>query len=432
MKQSFIRFCLNSCKARANCSYYASIAGVRSQTVRYITSSKTNKGDIRKEASSQKELSNEFSTIFDIYRYAVTQFTKNELQYGQSTSSAWEDASFLIFHELALPYEDPIDKWKSARLTSDERKHLLSIIQERTRTRKPLPYLLNGCYQQGEYFYVDERALIPRSFIGEIIVKQWCKKDSSALRYTKKAQTSDSLQLKPEQQLELGYDDYFGEITDESKFLTSTTLAFPSSSSLHSSSLPLKNDYNIDISKIRTVLDLCTGSGCLAIIAAKNFPNVRRVDALDISSDALEVARINVDQKGLDKTVKLYHGDLFKGLPQLKAKNKYQYDLIITNPPYVKKAIVKTLPEEYKHEPTLALDGGHDGLNIVKKILVDAFDYLSDDGYLLCEIGDNKTDFIQYYKKENPELLESIQWMQTENSTDEVFLLSKKSWKKGE
>lgn len=382
-------------------------------------------------SANNKQLIQELTTILDIYRFAVTEFTKAGLSYGHTTTTPWQDASFLILHELALPFQDPIVKWGPAKLTYEERKHLLQLIEKRIKTRKPTPYLINGCYQQGEYFYIDERALIPRSFIGDIILELTKDKKSPNNNSQRKGSVID------EQHVELGYDDYFGEITDETKFQQqhqSKDLLLPS---FTNTTLNWKD--LIDVQKIRHVLDLCTGSGCLAILSAKHFPNIQQVHAIDLSNEALEVAEINITEKNLDHMIHLFQGDLFQALNRKKknntnktgSSNNNKYDLIITNPPYVRKSSMKDLPKEYCHEPIMALAGGHDGLDIVKKIFQQSKDYLlTDNSCLICEIGENKSDFMKYIDQlsENypHRLKDHIYWIETENSKDEVFLIQKK------
>eukprot|EP01040_Poterioochromonas_malhamensis_P006922 gene6922-7468_t len=379
-------------------------------------------------SANNKQLIQELTTILDIYRFAVTEFTKAGLSYGHTTTTPWQDASFLLLHELALPFQDPIVKWGPAKLTYEERKHLLQLIEKRIKTRKPTPYLINGCYQQGEYFYIDERALIPRSFIGDIILELTKDKKSQNNNRQSKGSVID------EQHVELGYDDYFGEITDETKFQQQHQSKYLLVPSFTNTTLSWKD--LIDVQKIRHVLDLCTGSGCLAILSAKHFPNIQYVHAIDLSNEALEVAEINITEKNLDHMIHLFQGDLFQALNRKKNKNNTsstsnnKYDLIITNPPYVRKSSMKELPKEYRHEPIMALEGGNDGLDIVKKIFQQSKDYLlNDNSCLICEIGENKSDFMKYIdqlSERYPHLQDHIYWIETENSKDEVFLIQKK------
>lgn len=278
----------------------------------------------------------------------------------------------------------------------------------------PVAYLLHACYQQGELFYIDNRVLIPRSHIGEIL--------HSYLSYSQ-AQTVRS------EAVELQYDDYFP--------------SFSSEQSTNSSILLPKWD------RVHDILDLCTGSGCLAVLAAKRFskndPSAElHIDAVDISEDALKVAEINVNSKGLQTVISLHKGDLYDALPPAAAdpeseagafshKNQRQYDLILCNPPYVPSSRLPSLPAEYLHEPyQLALDGGPDGLAIVERVLLGAYNHLKDDGGIIIEIGDGKKQL----EKRFPILFsadgeaqdskdQKVLWFRTSNSESEVCFIPK-------
>ncbi len=289
----------------------------------------------------------ELHTVCDFVRYAVTQFSESEIYYGHGTDSALDEAVFIVLESLHLPVNS-IDPYWNARLLPSERRKIADLIHKRVTTNLPAPYLLNKAYIQGFPFYVDERVLIPRSFIAEIL----CKPDG------------------------------FSQI----------------------------DDYD----RIESVLDLCTGSGCLGIIAAQIFPNAR-VDCADLSKDALEVARRNIADYGLEDRVTLYDGDLFS---PFKGK---KYDLIITNPPYVDKAGMDSLPPEFRHEPAMALAAGDDGLDIVRKIVKEAKTYLNEDGGMLCELGRCGPDLETAFP-DKPFL-----WIDTENSSGEVFWIEKKN-----
>lgn len=369
--------------------------------------------------------SSQLSTIFDIYRYAVTTFTKNDLSYGHTTTTSWEDAAFLIMHELHLPHCDPITHWGNAKLLPSEKEHLLTLIQQRVKTKKPTPYLVKGCYQQGEYFYVDERVLIPRSYIGEIL------KTPALIGHIDQASSSNSSSpsnQKPIQELELDYGDYIGEIVDETKVRDSNNNATAWFSTKNLKPQP-QGLYHPD--KIKRVLDLCTGSGCLAILAAKYFPNIEHIDAVDISPAALEVATMNIEAKDLDHLIHLHVGDLFDALPK---DGLHKYDLILTNPPYVTTEDMQDLPEEYLHEPGIALEAGKDGLAVVRKIVRKAGHYLNEEGGLLCEFGQCKPAFMKVFGKqlEGQQHLQNasekkIHWIATSQSKDEVFYMNKKA-----
>jgi ribosomal protein L3 glutamine methyltransferase len=175
----------------------------------------------------------------------------------------------------------------------------------------------------------------------------------------------------------------------------------------------------IEIDKVQNILDLCTGSGCLAVLACGVFPSVLQVDAVDLSSDAIDVANINIKNKSLQNKITAYQGDLYNALSNKNRKIKY--NLIISNPPYVDLEGMRNLPREFSYEPSLALNGGRDGLDIVNRILVDASENLAETGVLLCEIGRCQPQFRRKY----PEFSRKILWVDTENSTGEVFLVTK-------
>ncbi len=290
-------------------------------------------------------IADELFTVCDFVRYAVSRFNDADLFYGHGTDNAMDEAIFMVLESLKLPI-DSIEPYWNARLMPEERKDLVSLIHARIETRNPASYLLNKAYIQGYPFYVDERVIVPRSFIAEIL----CSPEG------------------------------FSQIDD--------------------------------YSAVENILDLCTGSGCLAILAAQIFPNAR-VDAVDLSKDALEVAARNVRDYGLEDRVILHQGNLFT---PLKGK---KYDLIITNPPYVDQHGMSSLPPEFRHEPEMALAAGDDGLDIVHRILKEAGKYLKRDGGLLCELG-----------RCGPALEEASDkpflWVGTENSTGEVFWLTQK------
>jgi ribosomal protein L3 glutamine methyltransferase len=376
-------------------------------------------------------------TIFDIYRFAVSQFHKFDVEYGHSTTNAYEDASFLIQHELALPIQEKLQNWSQARLCEDEKDHLLQLIKRRCLERIPISYLVNGCYQQGHYFYVDERVLIPRSYIGEILVNI-CKEYDEEHQWKENA-------IK---YVEMDYEDYLGKFIDETTSNSSSSLP-PSTSS------PVKTSSQIqgklfDVSKVERVLDLCTGSGCLAILAAKLLPHVKHIDAIDISTDALEVARYNVENHQLIDKIQLRQSDLFNNLnislssskpiqstmTSSSSFNPPQYDLILCNPPYVTTAAMSTLPPEYQHEPCLALQAGRQGIDLLIRIIQESSNYLTEHGGLLCEIGQTASSLERIYgsifarneKKsisENHCTEETVTWIATQTSNYEMFYASK-------
>jgi ribosomal protein L3 glutamine methyltransferase len=288
-------------------------------------------------------------TVRDLLRYAVSRFNAAGLVYGHGTGSALDEAAFLILEGLHLPVDD-INPWLDARLLADERRHVLSLLEARVTTRKPAPYLVGKAYVQGIPFRVDERVIVPRSFIAELLL-------SGALG-------PDALGLIPEPEA------------------------------------------------IGSVLDLCTGSGCLAIIAAMCLPNAE-VDAVDLSADALEVAKLNLADHGMEDRIRLRQGDLFKPLKSAR------YDLIVTNPPYVTAAEVAAFPPEYASEPQLAHLGGADGLDLVRRILAEAARHLTPQGALICEIGTRR----HILEDEYPNL--PFTWLDTEQSEGEVFWLNR-------
>jgi ribosomal protein L3 glutamine methyltransferase len=287
----------------------------------------------------------ELKTIRDLLRYAVSRFRGAKLVHGHGATSPVDEAAFLILEALSLPVDD-INPWLDATLLKTERSRVLKLVEARIKTRKPAAYLLNKIYMQGIPFYVDERVIIPRSYIGELLVNGFLNASGESLA--------------PE--------------------------------------------------NVTTILDLCTGSGCLAILASNLYPDAA-IDAADISKDALAVARINVRDHDLAEQITLHQGNLFA---PLKGKT---YDLIIANPPYVAEAEVKAFPPEYRKEPKLAHIGGLDGLDIVRRIIAEAPLHLNKGGTLICEIGTGR----HFIEAEFPDL--ELLWLSTEESDGEVFLL---------
>ncbi|MHB8270894.1 50S ribosomal protein L3 N(5)-glutamine methyltransferase [Bradyrhizobium sp.] len=286
----------------------------------------------------------ELRTLLDFVRYAVSRFIEARLVFAHGTTDPLAEAAFLVCEMLHL-HPDRFETFASARVTAAEAKAILDLIERRVTTRKPAAYLVNKIYMRGLPFYVDERVIVPRSFIGELLESHFSGEDGSLIG---------------------------------------------------------------DPAAVENVLDLCTGSGCLAILAARAFPRAR-IDAVDISKDALDVAARNVADYGVGDRISLHQGDLFKPL------GGNRYDLIITNPPYVDAEGMAALPRECRFEPKLAFDGGADGLDIVRRILDEAGPHLTPQGGLLCEIGRGR------------ELLEAafphlpLLWLDTEESQGEVF-----------
>jgi ribosomal protein L3 glutamine methyltransferase len=285
-----------------------------------------------------------FITLRDCLRYAVTRFNAAKLAYGHGTSNALDEAAFLLTEALHLPI-DKLDPFLEARLTRAERKRLLELIEARIETRKPAAYLLRRAYVQGRPFYVDERVIVPRSYIGELL--------------------------------------FTGLVGEEGPIKTGA---------------------------VERVLDLCAGGGSLAILAAEVFPNAR-IDAVDVSPDALAVAELNVEEYGLTERIALRRSDLFATLGNAR------YDVILSNPPYVDWAALTAFPPEYSAEPRVAHDGGRDGLAVIRRILADASKHLTLQGVLVCEVGRLRP----VIERDFPAL--SPLWLDTENSEGEVLLL---------
>ena len=287
-------------------------------------------------------------TVRDCLRYAVSRFNAAGLVYGHGTTNAFDEAAFVVLEGLHLPV-DQLEPYLDARLLPAERLKLAEIVEARVTTRKPAAYLLGRTYIQGIPFRVDERVIVPRSFIGELLLSETFRQG----------------------------DDMF---------------------------VP-------DPSAIESVLELCTGSGCLAIIASMVF-EAAEVDAVDLSADALAVARLNVDESGHADRIRLLHGDLYGPVAGRL------YDLIVTNPPYVDAQAMSLLPPEYRHEPTMALDGGEDGLDLVRRIIDGAAAHLVPGGGLLCEIGTGREALEEAY----PDL--PFLWLDTAESEAEVFWIT--------
>lgn len=280
-------------------------------------------------------------TLRDVLRYAVTRFNEAQLSFGHGQADAFEEAAYIVMRTLKLPLER-LEFFADAYLTHAEINDLLQVIDRRVKKRLPAAYLLNEAWLRGYKFYVDERVIIPRSFIGELLdegLTPWIK----------------------------------------------------------------------DPGAVGDVLDMCTGSGCLAIMAADVFPNAK-VDAADISADALQVARRNVADYQLEQRVAPVKSDLFSAL------GTKRYDLIVCNPPYVTDAAMAKLPAEYMHEPKLALAGGIDGMNFVKTLVRQARGHLKRGGMLIVEVGDGRAAAEKAFS-DLP-----LTWLTTSAGDDMVFL----------
>ena len=301
----------------------------------------------RKPSKFPKVRSGELVTLLDFVRYAVSRFAEAKLTFAHGTPDPVAEAAFLVCETLHL-HPDQFETFATARVTAGEAQSILEVIARRVSSRKPAAYLVNKIYMRGLPFYVDERVIVPRSFIGELL------------------------------------DSHFGRPDEGTAGLVD------------------------DPAGIENVLDLCTGSGCLAVLASRNFPNAG-IDAVDISKDALDVAARNIADFGLQERVMLHRGDLFAPVG-----NK-RYDLIISNPPYVDAAGLAGLPRECRAEPKLAFDGGADGLDVIRRILDEAGRHLTPEGGLLCEIGRCRPALEAAYPKVN------FLWLDTEDSEGEVF-----------
>ncbi len=287
---------------------------------------------------------NELETLRDWLRWAVSRFTEDGLAFGHGSAQAYDEAAYLLLHALHLPL-DRLEPFLDARLTQAERQTVAQIFSRRIEDRVPAAYLTREAWLGEFRFYVDERVIVPRSFIAEL--------------------------LGP------GLEGFVGPADD-----------------------------------VQSTLDMCTGSGCLAILLAHAYPTAD-VDAVDLSAEALAVAQRNVSDYGLADRVNLIRSDLFANLPE---KN---YNLIISNPPYVTALSMDALPAEYRHEPRLALAGGDDGLDAVRTLLKDAPRFLDHEGTLVVEVGNGRAATEAAF----PRL--PFVWLQTASSDDSVFLLKR-------
>lgn len=291
------------------------------------------------------QIQQELVTIRDWLRYAVSRFEASDIFYGHGTDNAYDEAVWLIMSGLHLPH-DTLNNFLDAKLTSDERAKLAGFIEQRISKHTPTAYLLKEAWLQGYKFYVDERVLIPRSFIAELLV-------------------NDGLQ---------------------------PWIEYPE--------------------LVSSAADICTGSGCLGVLLADAFPDAS-IDVVDISPDAIDVCNINIANYGLQDRITAIQSDMFSAL-----KGK-QYDVIISNPPYVDAPSMAELPAEYRNEPQLALGSGVAGLDHTHTILREAANYLNDDGILIVEIGHNRDALLEAY----PNL--PFTWLEVSSGDEFVFLLTK-------
>ncbi|WP_333688708.1 50S ribosomal protein L3 N(5)-glutamine methyltransferase [Methylococcus capsulatus] len=282
------------------------------------------------------------TTVRDYIRWGATRFSEAGVFFGHGTGTALDEAAALVMHVIRQPHDMP-SGYFSAVLTFEERERILHLVERRIEARVPLPYLTHEAWFAGLKFYVDERVLVPRSPIAELIENQfqpWLVPDA-----------------------------------------------------------------------VGDVLDLCTGSGCIAIACAEAFPQAR-VDAVDISGGALEVAGMNVRAHGLEETVRLVHSDLYQQL------DGSRYDLIVSNPPYVNLQEWRALPPEYHAEPRLGLESGEDGLDCIRRILAGAADRLKPGGVLVVEVGSSAEALAAAF----PEV--EFLWLDFEHGGEGVFLLT--------
>jgi ribosomal protein L3 glutamine methyltransferase len=286
--------------------------------------------------------------VRDLIRYGVSRFNQSKLSFGHGSDNAWDEAVYLVLSALHLP-PDQLEPFMDARVLPEERQKALQYIDARCDKRVPAPYLTHEAWLQGYAFYVDERVIVPRSPIAELLMTQ----------------------LSP---------------------------------------------WVLDPYEVTSILDVCTGSGCLAIIAAHQFPEAF-VDATDISAQALEVAQRNVAEHGLTDRLTLHHGSLFDPLPV-----SARYDLIICNPPYVNSQSMRALPPEYQHEPSLALAGGEDGMDLVRTILEQAPAHLNDQGILVLEIGHERAHFEAAFPEFEPV------WLDTAQASGQILLLTREQF----
>ena len=282
-------------------------------------------------------------TLRDLLRFGVSRFTEAGLVFGHGTDNAYDEAAYLILHTLHLPL-DRLEPFLDARLIDAEIAEVLNVLERRVTERIPAAYLTREAWLGEFRFYVDPRAIVPRSHIAELLahLESWIPEPG----------------------------------------------------------------------EVKSALDLCTGSGCLAILLAHAFP-IAAVDAIDIAPQALEVAARNVSDYGLNSRIRVLQSDLFDAVGDAR------YDVIVSNPPYVTEAAMQALPPEYRHEPALALGAGADGLDLVRRILGEAKRHLRRTGVLIVEVGDGRAAAESAF----PDL--PFTWLETADRPDRVFLLER-------
>jgi len=289
-----------------------------------------------------KNITQQLSTLRDYIRWGSSEFNRQQLSFGHGFGNALDEAAYLVLHALNLPWDWSVDYFDCV-LTLEEREHVYAILMQRVKTRQPAAYISHEAWFCGLPFYVDERVLVPRSPIAELI----------------------------QQRFE-----------------------------------PWLNADRVD-----SVLDLCTGSACIAICCQHAFPDAR-VCASDVSRDALEVAKINLKNHVLTDQIELYESDLFTHIPEQR------FDLIVSNPPYVDADDMSALSDEFKAEPSLGLEAGDDGLEIVDRILAQAGKYLSEQGLLVVEVGNSQQAMMQKYD------YLPLSWIEFDQGGDGVFCIT--------
>ncbi len=294
------------------------------------------------QPNTQQLIAQQLTTLRDYVRWASSEFYRHQLSFGHGFGEALDEAVYLVLFALRLPADWP-EKYFDCVLTLEEREQVLSVLSRRIETRQPAAYITHEAWFCGLQFYVDERVLVPRSPIAELINERF--------------------------------------------------------------------EPWIDSSRVSSILDLCTGSGCIAISCQYAFPEAL-VSASDISAGALEVARKNLQNHQLTDTLMLYESDLFERIPAQK------FDLIVSNPPYVDAEDMDALSAEFKAEPSLGLAAGEDGLEIVDRILRQATNYLSDHGVLVVEVGNSQLAMMQKYADM------ALSWIEFEHGGDGVFCIT--------
>jgi ribosomal protein L3 glutamine methyltransferase len=287
-------------------------------------------------------------TLGELIDAGTRQLADAGVSFGHGTTNAFDEAAWLVLWQLGLPLDTPLegpDSVSNRPVATAEQAQVATLLRARIDTRKPAAYLTHEAWLQGVSFYVDERAIVPRSLIAELLVHG-------------------------------GIDPWLGAHTQQ-------------------------------------VLDLCTGNGSLAVIAAQAYPDVH-VTGSDLSPDALAVARINVDKHGLQQRISLLQSD---GLAQVDAR----YDLILCNPPYVNAQSMAALPAEYRAEPALALAGGADGMDFIRQLLRDAPAHLSAHGVLVLEIGHE----CDHFEAAFPQL--EVVWLETSAGEEQVLLATREA-----